>query len=154
MTSAITDLNRRRRGERVVRSLDTDSVHVGVDDVGHAVDQRGVKHEDLVEARVHDVVAAEDQHDNNRRGDGRQRDVEQLLPLARAVDLRRLIQLRVNAGQRRKVDDRAPAGALVDVGDDQHRDEVTGVGEHLHVLARDGIDDAGDERRYRGRACS
>ena len=126
--------------EGVVCLLDTDTVHIRIDDIGYVINQCGIQHEDLVEACVYDVVAVEDQHDNNRRGNRRQRDVDHLLPLACTVNLGCFVKLRVNTGQRREVNNRAPAHRLIDVGDNQHRDEERLVGKHLQVLARDALD--------------
>ena len=60
-----------------------------------------------------------------------------------------LLKLRVNTGQRREVNNRAPTHRLIDVGDNQHRDEERLVGKHLQVLARDALEERGNEARGR-----
>ena len=80
--------------------LQTLAVDVGVDDVGHVVDHRIVQQQDLLEAGVDQVADVEDQQNGDHHGDRRQGDADDLLQLVGVVDDRRLVQLRVHAGQR------------------------------------------------------
>ena len=46
--------------------------------------------------------------------------MQSLLPSARPVDCRRFVKVRVHAGQGRHIDDRSPAEAFPDIGDNQY----------------------------------
>ncbi len=68
------------------------------------------------------------------RVDARQRNVPDPLQPARAVNLRCLILLDINAGNRGHVDDGAPAGGLPDVGEVDDREEIVRLAQERHGL--------------------
>ena len=89
----------------------------------------GVLHqEDLFVAGVQQRADLHDEHQDDGAADGGQRDVPHQLPAAGAVDLGGFIQLGIDAGEGREVDDRAVTGLFPEVLTDDHRREELGIG--------------------------
>ena len=152
----LDDAGRRQEPElRVLLQVPDD---VGVQDIRGFVHHRVVQVEDLVETDRQDVAEEDDRHDRDRVGDARQGDVPRhLVPLG-AFHLRALVERRIDAGDRRQVDDRGPAGLLPQIGGDQHPAEVVVVDQEADLLEAErleqhvdgagvpgeqGVDDAG-----------
>lgn len=110
------------REARVARILES-AVHVGVDDLRDR-HQRAVVADDRVEhaeVAVEDAADRHQRHDADGRGQKRDRNIDDALEARGAVDVRRLVEALVNAGDRRQIDDRVVARVLPDVEDQQDR---------------------------------
>ena len=70
-----------------------------------------------------DFTGAEDKHDNHSGQDSGQVNMPDPLVLVGAVHNSRLMELRIDRGQRRQVDNAAPAGILPDIRTDIQRAE-------------------------------
>lgn len=63
-----------------------------------------------------------------------------LFQLVRSIDTGCLIELRVDAGNGRQVDDGTPAEALPDIGDDVDCPETVRIRDQASLMSREGID--------------
>lgn len=68
-----------------------------------------------------------------------------LFQLVRSIDTGCLIELRVDAGNGRQVDDGTPAEALPDIGDDVDCPETVRIRDQASLMSRDGIDNLCDK---------
>ena len=121
--------DRRRHAEVGVQQAGL--VDVGRDDLRLGQVQRVLQQEGLLEPDRHDVADAEHQDDHRGRHDPGQVDVPDPLQPAGPVDPGRLVQRRVDAGQRGQVDDRRVPGGLPHVRPDVDVAEVVRVAEEV-----------------------
>ena len=68
-----------------------------------------------------------------------------LFQLVRSIDTGCLIELRVDAGNGRQVDDGTPAEALPDIGDDVDCPETVRIRDQASLMSREGIDNLCDK---------
>ena len=103
--------------------FDTGLKNVGIQNLGNFTVRRLLQQEDLVVSGVQQIAHAHDEHDADGHANAGERHVPDLLEVARAVDGRGLVQLRVHRGDGREVDDGSPADVLPHVGEDDQREE-------------------------------
>ena len=134
-----------RRRQAVLKAADPLAVHVGIDDVGDVVHQRVVEVEDLVESGLQDIPDPQQEQDDDDVRDRRQGDVPHALHSPRAIDLGRLVQIWIDAGDRRQVDDRSPTDVLPDHGGDDDRQERVHLLQEQPRLGAENADCAVDD---------
>ncbi len=123
-----------RCGKAVALIHQTLSVYIGGDHVRRLINRGIIEQDDLLKTQIHHVSHAENEHGDDGGQNARQGHVPHLLEPARPVHSRRLIQLRIDSGYCRDIDDGAPAKALPDIRD--HIDRLEKIGIQHHVLLR------------------
>ena len=122
-------IERRGGGHAVVRVLHQRVEHEGIEHLRRIIQHRVVLR-DLIEQaglRVHDVAETQQRHYDDGRHQHGDCDAPELLPRGRAVNVGRLIDLLVKAGQRGQVKNRAIADALPELHDQQDHGPVLAV---------------------------
>ena len=78
------------------------------------------ENQDLVETGVQNGACSQDQHDNSGRHDQGQGNGERLPDTSGPINTGRFVELFIQPGNSRHIDDRAPTGFLPDVQNDHH----------------------------------
>ena len=118
-------------GKGVLSAAEADLVDVGVQHLDLIRDKRVAEHIILLEARVHNAADGQQEHDDEGVHDTGNGDMHDLRPAPRAVYLRRLVKLRVNAGDGGNVNDRRPADRFPEIQEQLERIHSLAVAQNV-----------------------
>ena len=134
---------------RLVRG-DAHVVHIDAQDIRGGHVSAGLQQQRLVRIGGKQRSAVQDQHHHRDRNQVRNVDVPDFVPSGRPVNGGRLIQLRIDTGQRRDIQDRIPSSVLPDFRSDEQRTEPAGFHDEVDAFPARGSDHMVDNAVRRG----